>query len=245
MRTVGAQAAKAGQVEVLRLLHEDEAARSTLGLATAREGFTPAHFAANFGHSACLHALRELGCCGLHEPDSKGRTPAHLAAMTGREPCLRALALSSAASAASGGSAQLEAVDAAGWAPAHYAARGEHDGSLRALAALGVSAAGFGAQTPGGESVAMLAASKGSLACLRALGGREQGAPATLLLADGEGRTAAFHAVQGLDDAQGAGVLRLLLQLGAARQLPASLEHPAQALPPQFPSTCPRVPRVL
>ena len=38
-----------------------------------------------------------------------------------------------------------------------------------------------------------------------------------LLLADGEGRTAAFHAVQGLDDAQGAGVLRLLLH-GLARR---------------------------
>ena len=55
-------------------------------------GATPAHFAAQSGHAACLRVLHELGAiASLSAPNDEGFTPAHYASQSGHAQILRVL----------------------------------------------------------------------------------------------------------------------------------------------------------
>ena len=125
MRTDAESAARSGDVNALRALHQFSGAGS-LSAANA-DGVTPAHAAAQNGHDGCLRALHELGAASsLSAAIADGVTPAHSAAQHGHDGCLRVLHELGAASS-------LSAADADGVTPAHAAARHGHDGCLRVL----------------------------------------------------------------------------------------------------------------
>ena len=184
-------AASGGHVDALRELHAHH--HGALDART-KEGFVPLHYAANYGHAACVALLHTLGC-DLRLADDSGRTAAHFAATTGKEAGLRALA------AAGLVGLDFEAASGKGLTPAHYAAEADHADALRVLKELGAEAS-FLARTTvihprgcRGSTPAMMAATKGKLASLQAL--QALGAGASFAVADDEGASPALRAAQG------------------------------------------------
>ena len=96
---------------------------------------TPAHRAAQHGHSSCLRVIVDASTDAekksLAAPDGNGRVPASWAAAHGHENCLRIIAGVAPAS--------LFRADASGATPAHWAARYGRTNCLRVLHELGAA----------------------------------------------------------------------------------------------------------
>lgn len=133
------EACAAGEFDrVERLLNDAPASINTL----SRDGWTPLHLAAFFGHAKLTELLLARGAdVAARSKNSNGNTPLH-AALAGNHSFVAGLLV--------GGGADVNAVDAAGWQPLHVAAANNNLDAIRTLIAQGadVSATNGDGRTP-------------------------------------------------------------------------------------------------